>query len=119
MPASRLPWTPLAGVDGAGRDGRPSCSGRSFDGVASRHRRAFPGRESWEVDRAPAPGSDGARWLREGITEARAGGTLRTARLCDLVGRVIARGHPVRVVYSRGGWINVNNLADLVDASGI
>ena len=28
-------------------------------------------------------------------------------------------GRPVRVVYSRGGWINVNNLADLVDASSI
>ena len=25
---------------------------------------------------------------------------------------------PVRVVYARGGWVNVNNLTDLLDASG-
>jgi phosphoenolpyruvate phosphomutase len=62
-------------------------------------------------------GGAGAAWLRDAIAEARADGTLRTA--CDLLARVITSGRPVRVVYSRGGWINVNNLADLVDASGI
>jgi hypothetical protein len=25
----------------------------------------------------------------------------------------------VRVVYVRGGWVNVNNLTDLLDASGL
>jgi len=64
-------------------------------------------------------GRDGAGWLVEALREARADGTLRTARLSDLLSRVLARGYPVRVVYSRGGWINVNDLADLVDASGL
>jgi hypothetical protein len=32
---------------------------------------------------------------------------------------VRAAGHAIRVVYSRGGWTNVNDVADLVDASGI
>jgi hypothetical protein len=32
---------------------------------------------------------------------------------------VTARRHPVRVVYTRGGWVNVNNIADLIDASGL
>lgn len=64
-------------------------------------------------------GRDGAGWLREAIDEARADGTLRTARLSDLLGRVAARGRPVRIVYTRGGWVNVNNLANLLDASGL
>ena len=64
-------------------------------------------------------GRDGAGWLREAIDEARTDGTLRTARLSDLLGRVAARGRPVRVVYTRGGWVNVNNLANLLDASGL
>ena len=64
-------------------------------------------------------GRDGAGWLVEALREARADGTLRTARLSDLLSRVLAQGYPVRVVYSRGGWVNVNDLADLVDASGL
>ena len=64
-------------------------------------------------------GEDGGPWLREALAEARADGTLRTARLCDLLTRVVARGRPVRIVYSRGGWVNVNDLTDLVDASGL
>jgi phosphoenolpyruvate phosphomutase len=64
-------------------------------------------------------GRDGAGWLVEALREARTEGTLRGARLSDLLARVLAQGHPVRVVYSRGGWINVNDLADLVDASGL
>ena len=64
-------------------------------------------------------GLDGAGWLIEALREARAAGTLRAARLTDLLARVLERGHPVRVVYSRGGWVNVNDLADLIDASGL
>jgi phosphoenolpyruvate phosphomutase len=64
-------------------------------------------------------GRDGAGWLVEALREARAAGTLRAARLTDLLARVLERGHPVRVVYSRGGWVNVNDLADLIDASGL
>ena len=64
-------------------------------------------------------GREGAAWLHEAIAEARADGTLAGARLSDLLTRVLARGRPVTVVYTRGGWVNVNNLADLIDASGI
>jgi len=64
-------------------------------------------------------GREGAGWLREAITEARADGTLAGARISDLLTRVLARGRTVTVVYTRGGWVNVNNLADLIDASGI
>ncbi len=64
-------------------------------------------------------GREGASWLREAIAAARKDGTLATARLSDLITRVIAAGRPVRVVYTRGGWVNVNNLADLLDAGGV
>jgi phosphoenolpyruvate phosphomutase len=64
-------------------------------------------------------GRDGATWLREAITATRDDGTLRTARLSDLISRVLACGRRVRVVYARGGWVNVNNLTDLLDASGL
>ncbi len=64
-------------------------------------------------------GGTGAAWLREAIAEARVDGTLASARLTDLLARVLARGRPVTVVYTRGGWVNVNNLTDLIDASAI
>jgi len=64
-------------------------------------------------------GADGVAWLREAIDAARADGTLERASLADLLARVRAAGHPIRVVYGRGGWANVNDLAGLIDASGI
>jgi phosphoenolpyruvate phosphomutase len=64
-------------------------------------------------------GSDGAEWLRDAMRAARTDGSLRTARVADLLTRVLASGHPIRVVWSRGGWVNVNELTDLVDASAI
>ena len=64
-------------------------------------------------------GRDGVTWLHEAIEAARADGTLTTAPLAALLAYVVARGHPVTVVYTRGGWVNVNNLADLIDASAI
>jgi phosphoenolpyruvate phosphomutase len=64
-------------------------------------------------------GAQGAEWLREAIGESRVDGSLARARLSDLLTRVLARRRPVTVVYTRGGWVNVNNLTDLIDASGI
>jgi phosphoenolpyruvate phosphomutase len=64
-------------------------------------------------------GTDGAAWLREAIAAARGDGSLARGRLSDLLTRVLAQGWPVTVVYTRGGWVNVNNLTDLIDASGI
>jgi phosphoenolpyruvate phosphomutase len=63
-------------------------------------------------------GREGAVWLCEALAEARADGTLAGARLSDLLMRVLARGRTITVVYTRGGWVNVNGLADLIDASG-
>ncbi len=64
-------------------------------------------------------GRAGADWLRDAVAAARADGTLRSARVSDLLMRVIRAERPVRVVYTRGGWVNVNNLTDLLDAGGV
>jgi phosphoenolpyruvate phosphomutase len=64
-------------------------------------------------------GAEGAGWLREAIAESRTEGTLARGRISDLLTRVLRRGRPVTVVYTRGGWVNVNKLTDLIDASGI
>ena len=103
------------------RGSRPDAAGFSFDPV----RLAAIGDA---VDAGDAHGAwigllhmgaEGAAWLLEAIAEARADGTLPRARLSDLLTRVLARGRPVTVVYTRGGWVNVNNLTDLIDASAI
>jgi hypothetical protein len=64
-------------------------------------------------------GADGVEWLRAAIDAARADGTLPRASLADLLARVLGAGHRIRVVYGRGGWANVNDLAGLIDASSI
>jgi phosphoenolpyruvate phosphomutase len=64
-------------------------------------------------------GRDGAAQMLAAIRQAREDGTLPAARVCDLLARVLAGGHAVRIVWTRGGWVNVNNLTDLVDASGL
>ncbi len=64
-------------------------------------------------------GCDGAAWLSAAIDAARQDGTLRTARVSDLLMRVMEAGHHVKVVYTRGGWVNVNSIRDLLDASGL
>ena len=113
----------LAGADEADRViGDRADTGRfSFDGVTlSAIGDAIAPREShgvWigllHLD------ADGVEWLRAAIAAVRADGTLARASLADLLTRVRAAGHPIRVVYHRGGWANVNDLADLVDASGL
>ena len=64
-------------------------------------------------------GRDGARWMVEAIDEARAAGTLRTDRICNLLTRVMTKGRSVRAVYIHGGWINVNETSDLLEAGAL
>ena len=64
-------------------------------------------------------GQDGATWLREAIDECREEGTLGRARLADVLTRIMRSGRPIQVVYTHGGWINVNNTADLLHASAL
>ncbi len=60
-----------------------------------------------------------AAWLREAIAEARADGTLAGAGSATSWPGSWHAGDRSAIVYSRGGWVNVNDLADLLDASGL
>jgi len=125
-PGASLEWVPDHGIPFAGAAFRQVIDAEVGEGAtlvlvdawaAGRVARG----EEWRFARLDSAltARDGAGWLVEALHEARAAGTLRAARLTDLLARVLERGHPVRVVYSRGGWVNVNDLADLVDASGL
>jgi phosphoenolpyruvate phosphomutase len=61
-----------------------------------------------------AEGSAKIKALLEGMR-----GSPELARLSmpDLLRRVVQEGNTVRVVYSRGGWLDVNTLADVVKGS--
>jgi phosphoenolpyruvate phosphomutase len=112
----------LAGADVADRVRADRADGERFD-FDERHLLAMgdvaPGESHGAWIGLLHAGRDGAGWLREAIAAARADGSLRSARVSDLITRVLAAGRPVRVVYARGGWVNVNNLTDLLDASGL
>ena len=85
-----------------------------------------PSATPWRRPRATASGSGSCTWAATapagcGGHRARRAPTAASAprRCSDLLARVLAAGHSVRVVYGRGGWVNVNDVAGLVDASGL
>jgi phosphoenolpyruvate phosphomutase len=82
------------------------------------------------IDEACADGAraDG-RWI--GMARARGGGRawiehalnalgrrpdFDSLRLRDLLNQIVSAGHPVRVIYVHGHWLDVNSLADLEQA---
>lgn len=64
-------------------------------------------------------GAQGSMWMKEAIAESRADGSLRKARIGHLITRILAKGHPIRVAYVHGGWINVNTTTDLINAAAL
>ncbi len=60
---------------------------------------------------------DGTRVLKDAMTALDAEGGLRRANLSDLMRRVLADGHEVRVVPISGHWVDVNRVTDLTDAA--
>jgi phosphoenolpyruvate phosphomutase len=55
--------------------------------------------------------AEGTRVVREMLALDATGG------VPDLLRRIVARGHTVRVVYSRGGWLDVDTLSDVLRGS--
>ncbi len=58
----------------------------------------------------------GAALMRSELAAMRADGTLATASLPDLFNRLVAKGHPPRIVYITGHWLDVNDAFDLARA---
>lgn len=60
--------------------------------------------------------ADGARAVRE-ILRAFPAGELASATIPDLLRRLVKEGCEVRVVYTRGGWLDVDTLDDVLEGS--
>ncbi len=58
----------------------------------------------------------GAKQVAQEIETMDADGTVRTAGLPELFGRLIARGVSVRVMYIAGHWLDIDDLFDLANA---
>ncbi len=58
----------------------------------------------------------GSAIVRQAIEAMRADGTLPKASLPDLFTRLVGEGHPIRVVYVAGQWLDVDDAADLAEA---
>jgi phosphoenolpyruvate phosphomutase len=60
--------------------------------------------------------ADGAKVVRE-ILRALPEQDLATATMPDLLHRLVKEGREVRVVYTRGGWLDVDTLDDVLEGS--
>lgn len=59
---------------------------------------------------------EGRRWLETAMDNIHARGDGDKASMADLLNDIVAAGHPVRVIYIHGHWLDVNSLADLEQA---
>ncbi|MFQ5678240.1 MAG: phosphoenolpyruvate mutase [Gemmatimonadota bacterium] len=55
----------------------------------------------------------GGDWLREALGELRGLDRFPRLGMPDLLNRIVAAGHPVKVQYIHGHWLDVNDLEDL------
>jgi len=55
----------------------------------------------------------GKEWIEEAVEQLSAEPDFQDYSLIDLLNRVIANGHQIRVIYIHGHWLNVNSLNDL------
>ena len=58
----------------------------------------------------------GRAWLEQALAALAASADFHQLSLADLLNHIVAQGHPVRVIYIHGHWIDVNSLHDLEQA---
>ena len=58
----------------------------------------------------------GRDWIETAIDELKSLSTFDTLDLGHLLNKIIDNGHPIRVIYIHGHWLNVNSLRDLEHA---
>ncbi|MEU9474382.1 phosphoenolpyruvate mutase [Streptomyces sp. NPDC048191] len=59
---------------------------------------------------------EGRAWIEEGLDTLGTRPDFDGLTLGDLLNHIVAEGHPVRVMYIHGHWLDVNSLADLEQA---
>ena len=58
----------------------------------------------------------GREWLERALDELADAPNFDRLSVGDLLNHIVARGHPVRVIYIHGHWLDVNSLRDLEQA---
>jgi phosphoenolpyruvate phosphomutase len=58
----------------------------------------------------------GREWLEQALDELAASPDFDRLSLGELVNHLIAKGHPIRVIYIHGHWLDINTLRDLEQA---
>ena len=61
--------------------------------------------------------AQGRAWLEEAINNVSEDENFSDLSMGDLLNNIISAGHPIRVIYVHGHWLDVNSLQDLDDAS--
>ncbi|MFQ4144897.1 phosphoenolpyruvate mutase [Chlorogloeopsis sp. ULAP02] len=57
--------------------------------------------------------SQGRQWLEEALHELQTQADFNSMSMADLCNYLIAQGKPIKVIYIRGHWLDVNSLDDL------
>ncbi len=57
--------------------------------------------------------SQGRQWLEAALSELQTQDNFNTMSLTDLCNYLIKQGKPIKVLYIRGHWLDVNSLDDL------
>jgi len=60
---------------------------------------------------------EGPTWVREALERLKGGGGFERLGMPDLLNSLVDRGHPVKVLYINGHWLDVNKLEDLEHAA--
>jgi phosphoenolpyruvate phosphomutase len=56
---------------------------------------------------------EGRKWIEEALDQLSENHKFSTFDMKDLLNKLVLNGHPIRVIYIHGHWINVNSLQDL------
>ena len=59
---------------------------------------------------------DGKQWIESAIEDLQRQTNFAELDLGDLLNKIIRDGHPIRVIYIHGHWLNVNSLTELGQA---
>lgn len=59
---------------------------------------------------------EGRQWLLDGLQELRQRNDFPRLGMPDLLNHLVAKGHPIKVLYIHGHWLDVNSIEDLTRA---
>ena len=58
----------------------------------------------------------GRRWIEDALDRLSSAADINQLSMRDLMNDIISAGHPVRVIYVHGHWLDINSVTDLEQA---